>query len=470
MSTPASAVIPFKKDEALAPDDPAFTGSVYQEPSVEIQPVEIITCVPQIICSPLKSGKTTLSNQIQARQEEVGKLGGEETLSIDISIDEEGYSEKQFRKVLADRFDAAETDTLQDIIRSSKIRKGLRSFLRIVNADNLSATALRWLLYGVRGLLENPETTAKYKVQIIIDGSFSLDTLTGQDSEFPMPHKYAREFTRAEQTDFVYSGLSQLNIELERYGYIPLWEATFGDKYLTQALCLELVKGYGSDHTRWRSKPIVVKERWVQDCVDSFTKKDFRLDPLGKAIVNSLAQLSNCFATKEFALPSLLRTISSEWEDLPNEARKIAYRGGIVRRRDKADIDLRAPLVLGIFDELRGRVQQVRTLIESTFSPDEVIEIHRDAARDTYERVMQAAYANSLRILHIGAGKKTSDEEVTVDALAWGQGQYQGTWEVRTDESIRKGDEVWCMLWAWDVDSHPKKRQSEVCVFKIKEL
>jgi len=470
MAASAQALIPFEKDRPLQPGDRAFLGSIYDEPAGQVDRSELLGNVPQIVCSPAKSGKTTFLNQLQSDQESLASTGGQATLPVEIRVENEGYSDCNLRDEVSFRLQSDLSITFLDAIKTSRIAKrGARIILRVVSTDNLSDAALDWLLRGVWALMEDPRAAREYQVQVILDGSFALDMMTGPKSRFPMPQKYPREFTRREQEGFVLSRLGEINLELSADSYVNLWQATEGDKYLTQALCLELVDKTtdGSVKRNFRHRQRI-KPDLLRGCLDKYIRNAPARDPLGAAVARCFAELSNSSKIREFGLRDILKEIESgQWEALSPEVQRLAYRGGIIRREGIFPVRLRAPLVFRIFEELRGRVQQVRALMDESYNPEAILDRHRDAAKATYERIMEAVYAGTLRILHVGMGQKLKDSEVKVNVAAWGEAQYTGVWEVETDRSVKENDTVWCVLWAWDEDGAPPRRRSEVSAFKI---
>jgi hypothetical protein len=462
----ALALIPFEKESALKPDSPALSTDVYNEDDVRsvLHDTEIAQFPPQIICSPKRTGKTTLAQHICSKQQQISLWAGEKRC-IEVPVEfENGASEMVVRKTLAQKLQApSDTDTLPEMLRHSKKikRAGGRAVVTVRDADNISNPALRWLLYNVRQLYENPSISGSLHCQILIDGSFALESITTPDSEFPLPQIYPYDFAQADQFHFVNSRFSQLNISLSDDGCNLLWESTRGDKYLTQALCLNLLESVDEIRAGLR-----FNERDVSDSIERFVTQNPEDEPLKMDWINSFIELSSHFPTHEFELSSFLKTEPDEW-DRQSDATRIAYQGGIVRRTSRQNLGTR-PFVRDMFEQLRSRATQVRTIIDTGFAPEAVADDRRAEADELVKNIMKASYLNQLRTLHVGPAVKISDSSIEVDCHAWGQGAYRGTWQVTTDSSIKVGDELWAILWAWE--QKPGRREGKVHTFPVKPV
>jgi hypothetical protein len=433
----------FETDDALWPEDLAYSD-VFTGYEGGIHPLKLVHLPPAVICSPRKTGKTTQLRRIYKLQKQFkDNIDG---ISIIIPSCEGGFPEQNLRDLLMKELKATEAGSLLGIIESSKKIKeeGGEKILAVVDADNLHEDALRWLLYGVRSIGEEVSVGVKCKVQVIIDGSFSVDTMTsGPDSEFPMPQLYPREFSESEQRHFVHSRLESLRLRVQEDVYKTLWKLTLGDKYFTQALCKRIVK-----RARLHPDGLFSLDEF-NECLNFYIYKD-RTDQLKAALLQSIKSMSETWATSDVMMRNVLEHISSKWEVIPKNIRALTYKGGLIRRTGFHGVQLRAPIVLAIYNEVESRVQQVKALLNSSFDIEGVPEDLVETAKAIWDEILVAAYNNSLKALHVGFGRKVTDAEIKVRAVALHHGQYEGTIEVRTDDSVKPDDELWFLLWTYE--------------------
>jgi hypothetical protein len=336
-----------------------------------------------------------------------------------------------------------------------------RTIFVISDADNLSNSALRWLLYNVREVFLNPAISADLRCQIVIEGSFSLESVTTVDSEFHLPQVFPRDFHKTEQRAFVSSGLSKLNALLTSNGHDALWESIRGDKYLIQAICLNLVEGIEPATTA-----LTLNEKNVQKSIETFLNMDPSQEPLKSDWLTSLADLSGHFETNEFELASFLGRVPEEWVLQSKAVKMLTYQGGLIRRVG-SKLETR-PFVIETFNRIKDRVMQVRGLIESNFALEGVSKHKTKDAHHLIERIMRATYLDQVRTLHVGEGVKLSNTQISIEAAALGQGIYKGTWDVSTDNSISIGQPVWGILWSWE--DAPGNRTGEIRTFPVQAV
>src|SRR6476661_8062719 len=99
MAKPAPAKLPFEKNAALDYDSPALSTEIYSGDQSPFHDTEMVTCPPRIICSPKRTGKTTLVHYIYHKQKNISDLLDEESCNI-IFLDEieKGASESELRQ------------------------------------------------------------------------------------------------------------------------------------------------------------------------------------------------------------------------------------------------------------------------------------------------------------------------------------------------------------------------------------
>src|ERR1041385_3848918 len=456
----------FRTDTDLWPNDPAFTDAVYMTQGMTTP------TVPQdfsakVISSPKKAGKTTQLNQIGAKHLRLSRFDQKSKIFIPLKKRDQAIPEQELKDLLVNELDAKGGNTFGEVILSSKRIKKYkgRKVLALMEVENLSEGALVWLLSGIKQL--EGKTTKTLNLQVLIDGSFAVDTLTwGETSPYPLDHLYPPEFSQATQKDFINLRVSQLKLMFTNAAYQALWEVTFGDKYLTQAICKRILEPLEPGQAA-----IVIDDNRVSETVEAYTKERPSEDHLKPDLLKSFFILSEQSPgnphtpQREFYLKNLLNNIQDAWERLDVKVRDQAYRGGVIRR-SRRGIELRAPLIRAILDRTIRRVWDVRTLLSSHFSLTGVAQSHQRQAEEISSQIIEHAYDDSLRILHVGLGRKVSDHTIEVQAAALSQGQYSGFWDVEA-KFVKEGEEVWALMWAWD---GPNGRDSRMRILPVKEL
>jgi hypothetical protein len=452
---------PFRTDTELTPRDAAFTDVVYRRQNGALEVYGVRDFSPTVICSPKKTGKTTQMNEICAQQESVSVNNRISFIRITIPSHRRAPSEEFLRRQLKDALRSNKSGTLTDLIETSTVLKDddQRKILAIVDADNLDTEALMWLLYNIRELAERGTVPKRYGVQIIVDGSFALDTLTqGPNSEFPLPGLFPREFTYQQQNHFVRSRLRGLNIELPPLACDSLWRYTGGDKYLTQALCLRMTNHFGGD----ASSMEVIDEARLETIVQGYLSEDPKRDALKTALIDAFMELAELESGDEDKVRDLLPSIGERWESLPHQVRQVAYKGGIVRRKNSLEVVLRSPLVLNLFTAMTERVREVKAILDCWFTLDGVPEQYVDAARQSIRDIVEAAYCNTIAELDVGYGRKLDHNRISLNAFGLKRGRYSGTLEIKTPDSIKVGDEVWCILWSRDLTEGQRTSKTRI--------
>ena len=287
-----------------------------------------------------------------------------------------------------------------------------------------------------------PNIYAKANVQVIIDGSFAVDTMTSPDSEFPMPQIFPREFSEAEQRSFVSGRFKEIGLNASEGFYVFLWDTTLGDKYFTQALCRRLAIHWYQEQGK------ILGEEEFDSCLYTYINNE-RSDQLKRSLINSIKALSELWGGNDLMLRGVIENINDSWDSLPKEARSIAYKGGLVRRQGIRGVNLRAPLVLRLYRDVARRVRQVKDLCNSYFEVEGLPEPYVHAGVSALSDIFDAAYHNNLMALHVGHGRKIGNSEISVEAVALHHGQYEGIVRVSVPESVKVNDEIWYLFWSW---------------------
>jgi hypothetical protein len=209
-----------------------------------------------------------------------------------------------------------------------------------------------------------------------------------------------------------------------------------------------------------------VGDEHINACIEAYAREDPKHDKLKTAMMQSFVNLSEYSPFGETYVKELLTDISTKWDVISNGERSHAYKGGLVRRTSDG-VALRASLIAEIFAEAAPRVQQVRLLLDS-FCAEAVPHEYREDARRIEREIISHAYQDSLRMLHIGTGKRVARNVVNVNAAVLRSGLYSGSWEIEPDDSILIGDEVWALVWTWD--EAPGRRKSETCILPVRRF
>lgn len=447
----------FRTDADLWPGDPAFSEAIYRSDR-PIGPLMGLDFSAQVIGSPRKTGKTTQINLMALKQTRASRYAEQSKIFVRIEEADGGVSQQELRDRLINDLRAPRASTFQDIILNSSViaEYSTRKVLALINVENLQEDALRWLLRGIK-VLENGDTARTLRLQVLIDGSFMVDTLTwGPDSAFPLTHLFPPEFTRPHQKQFVMNRIRDLKVRFTPSAYQALWHATAGDKYFTQAICQRMLSAITN------TSESVVDADFLSDLVDKYAMEHPKQDDLKPDLVRCFFLLAEDAQHKESYVSKLLENVSDQWQSIKVDERAHAYKGGIIRRTHDG-VELRAPLVRRIFEKTARRVRQVRALLGSRFTPAGVAERHRARAEQIGREIIELIYEDSLRSLHVGYGTKKTDGSIYLEnAAALYEGSYSGTWEIATDPALKKGEEVWGLLWTWE--EVPGERYSKMCV------
>lgn len=428
----------FITDQAITdPKNPAFLD-IYDDYAGGLQSYQLSNWSPVVIGSPKKTGKTTQAHCIHDKHRRL--LSGSEVNFVELKS--QNHNEDEFKIRLKHELDSDESSSLLGIIKASKrLKKEEHYVLVISDTHELPNDTIRWLLSGIRAIHERDTYALKKRVQIIIDGSFCVDTLTlGPNSEFPMSQIYPREFTHTEQIGFMERRLRKFRLGLSREAYLLVWEITRGDKYFTQALSSRIAELANDSASH-------IDESALGDLIEDYLEEPVFADSLRPFLSKAFYKLGQ-YCNDRFIDPIVLvSNIKQKWDDLPREIRAIAYDGGIVRRENETDIELRSPIILKLLELVLPQARHVESILSSFFSLSAVRPDYVMNGQEILDEVLGAVYMRTLRTLHVGSGYKISTGEVRIKATVLGHGIYEGTWTTPVDESISIGDEVWGFMW-----------------------
>jgi hypothetical protein len=388
---------PFKAWGPVYPNNPSFASEIYCKPSDLVDNAGVPNFAPRIISGPHLSGTTShaiwiydlhcqasrldrsskpIFHRIDANKQVVGR--SRELSSRDIA--------KMIHKALGVPGGA----DLQSILREVTI--STRTVFLVDHADSLPSEALRWLLINTQQLRSEPELLFNSKVQFIISGAVSLELLTGSPtSDLRLPRVDVPEFNQITQAYFVKSRLKQLDIRISDTASCLLWNATNGDKYLTQLFCCHLTKLSDSRTIGKREISLVL------DTVRMLSDKT-------SSLVNRLDQLISreiSFKDKSSLLEYFRGRLS--WEELSIDKKRLLYWSGAIRR-DNLDIVIRAPVVAEAI-ERRIRIWNAVVLHEDKWRKSkELKSVIIKKINKLFARARSSALNGRLRNLEIGPG------------------------------------------------------------------
>lgn len=434
----------FETTTSLTAFSPAY-ANVYDNYVGNMRMYELASSEPAVICSPRKTGKTTQGHRIFDLNQRFNK---QSDFSL-IEIKGDNIQEDELIKLLKTKLGSKEylAVSLSEIICDSIHSHGEDKYicLNITDSHKFPDDTLRWLLHGIRGLKEsknNPNLNSLERTQIIVEGSFAVDTLTsGPNSEFPMAQLYPREFIEKEQKLFIENRLKKIKLRLVNDTYKLIWELTFGDKYFTQAICERVARNFDKG---------IISNNEVIDVIDDYLEENPYEDDLKPNLFCSFNKISSFCDYQPYDPIKLIEQIDVNWLTLPMNIKALIYDGGIVRRKGETDVESRAPIVLRLLEKQEVKVRQVKSLIDAMFCLDSVRKDFYDEAKESIDQIIEKSCMSTLKTLHIGVGKKISDNEIEVNAEAYGHGNYTGKWEYRTPKNVMIGEEMWALLWSYE--------------------
>jgi hypothetical protein len=460
----ASATKLFQAGGDLTPHSTAFEPSIYRQRHAATTRDGALRFIPQVIGSPRLSGKTTQVNTICSYHQRGQGPWPVRRIDCVMPKGPHGITEEALRLFLAERLVAKPTGTLADILRSSALLRGAheRRVLAIINSEALTHHALRWLLAGFRAAYEKPDVTTELRVQLLVDGSFGVETLTAHpESDYPLPQAFPPEFTREEQTAFITTRLDRLALQMSKTAMRQLWEGTSGDKYLTQAVGASLAREQMAPRAALQRRGTrVIQSRAVQEALDD----PEQWKPLFDTAVASVAQLVTLRENDDFQFQGFLENLNERWPTLPSEVKSIAYEGGLVRRTGDREATLRAPILKEVLKEAIARAYRCLGLLRLGFSLQGVHDDHRFRARDAMMEIVSNAAADRLIVLHTGFGRVTGANTVKMTAFTTDTGRYTGTWSAPT-AAHPTGTPVWGLMWT--VDKADGRRTTHVEVLRV---
>jgi len=439
----------FKAGGELSPDHPAFDNTIYHGEGYIDQNFGVDIFEPQVIASPRGTGKTTLANVVYNGHKDYSYNKDINRYRIVVSSDEGAkISQQKLKIMLSEKLQSTEGSSIPSILSSSRILDGKnRSVVIIQNTENLEDDAINWLLSGVKNLIDNPSEPSKLNTQIILDGSVELHQLTaGRNSKFPLRQIYPQEFNYDQLKNFILPRFKELGVEILNPAIGVFWERTKGDKYFTQRICIDIAQSLQSKDER------KLNEEFVWKIFDKYISSGAKYDMEKKVILEGLHKIEDYYfkINKESFPWSKIDTFWNDPQQLPKEQRTLLYESGLVRRVREQDVEIRAPIVFDLANEVKKRVHHVRVILQSNFSIRGINDSLKPAAVEVLNKIERAAALGNLKNLHVGVGTYLGESKINIRATALNKGQYIGELSQDLQGLVSVGGEVWIILWGWE--------------------
>ena len=439
---------PFRAGGALRPSDRPFANVYSSMERVIVR--SLVRRSPAVICSPRLTGRSTLVNVIESEQRGVT---GQPTDVVRLVLDDKG-KRRITESVFLRRLSAAlgsRGDTIRDHIDSSKRLTGstLPTSVVIENAEALTPSALRWLLASVKGMTEDLREKP-LRTQLIIEGRFGLETLTsGPDSAFPLPQMYPSEFSLEEQSAFIRTRMEACGKCCTEESLKALWLLTGGDKYVTQAIALEL----------WALPEQRIAAGSVEEAAGRLTVGESQ-DELFHEMSYGLAAL-NLRADDEPRTG--LDELAQNWKGISPIVRATAYQFGLVLRAPKQQVRPRAPVLTSHFRRAALESRRVTDLISVALPDIGVGDSHQRELQNSKRHIVAASWRGALTSLHVGTAQRNERGEVLVNARSMPFGSYEAIMELEPRLLFGR-DQAWILLWSWRT---PSGVRSELQTFPV---
>lgn len=454
----------FQAGGRLATESKAFEPSIYAAGSRTLVAPGLAArqFMPQVIGSPRLSGKTTQVNTLCSYHDRLNQDRPVVQVLCELPKGRHDIPEEQLRELLGRKLIAEPTGSLADILRSSRLLRGTtsRHVLAIINSEALSTSALRWLLAGFRAAHERPALTTELRLQLLVDGSFGVETLTsGPDSDYPLAQSFPREFSEQEQHTFFATRVAELGFRVSMAAGRELWRHTAGDKYLTQAVGRQLATT--STPKRLGRSLFALSARQIEQILE----QPMCWRELHTPATDAIAKLVTLTPNDDFRFRRFLKALQERWQTMDPAAKAIAYEGGLVRRNGQTDVVPRAPMLESLIDEAIGRAYDSLAFLRIGFSSSGIAQEDKERADKAVREIVTAAARSQLVTLHTAYGTVLGSGAVRVSAIATDGGRYTGIWTAPT-ERFKAGAKVWGLLWAAD-DEPERSRATHLCLFQM---
>lgn len=440
-----TAEVHFYQESALLSTDKAFDRSIYAELDFGVDNFE-----PKVISSPLRSGKTTLSNYIAYYHQEYAEEKDIKVKTLDLPGFGSNISKARFRElfasILESEIESFNGSFFIGILQKSKWLGEGRHILMIQGLEHLDEEAIHWLLKNLRTILDQTNPIfQELSLQILIEGNYIIQNLTGGlNSLFPLRHIYPNEFDKAQLTAFISERSSFI---FEKGALNELWIKTEGDKYIVQSIMIILhrLKENEKENTLITRKDISLasREYVTSEEHDDFLRKNIREGFYDFAI-------SREWLNSKKSLPELLRQIGEEdewvWEEIPKNEQNILFSKGLVRKNGDIRFHPRAPIIFDLYESSYQRMLEVRELLFSEIPFDELGNLEKEKFLRHQTLILEAAFKNSLKSLHCGLGYSSADN-IQFTGVAWNHGPYEGIWDFELGNKYGKNSEYWCLLY-----------------------
>lgn len=432
---------------ALEQDNPAFATDLFRPSAEMIGATGLARFAPQVVAGTHACGASSFARWIAAQHQALG-AGPVNVAEVRAG---RGVSRDSLKATLADKLSASrDTPLLHDIWKErgeDSSREPLeRSVLIVDLSDDGEDDTIRWLLSNVHDLAHSGEILKRARVQILLTGAFSLETLSGgPTSDYPLPSLQVPEFTESLMRSFVSVRFARAGIGIDDGVLDAIWRYTEGDKYLVQWFGQSVLV----------ERPGAVTVSLISRLVQRFAASGPEAPGLPGAIARAAPQV---LGGGEFEGTRDWMNGQRKWRHLGLKTRRTLFRSGIAIKAGSDKYSVRCPLVGWSMDyRSNRRVFLMRgTLVSiSGRSPARLVEL----LSQLEEQVLTGAMA----WFGVGIGKCAAGR--FIGSVQYDNGaSEEGEWEVSVDEH-QNGEPFQAVLVRWaGVISGGEERVFSACV------
>lgn len=426
----------FEFNDPLSVESPCFASEIYSMRPADLVESGVNKFEPRVINGPRMSGTTTHSNWIAYLHNQISLQNNKESVKVSWIEPPRGSGKDtalEFSKMIAKVIGGEPQATFKGMIETLPDKPRNKRILVIDAADELDDYLIRWILANVQGLVESRETCFYGKIQVLVVGAFTLETLSGSpNSEYPLPTINIPEFDRNSHEMFIKRRLKNLTNFVYSNTIDLLWDETHGDKFGTQCLSEFAVRNMKSRGGKVLSVKDITKAR------DSFHKANSNAGRFFGHLKLAVEKISN-----DPELGSIVAFFkkSASWNELSQKEKRILYKAGLVKRDHRQRVLPRSPLIQEAF-EWRMKSRSAVFLFSKEWLGTFREEFAEDIESGMIDSSYLAAAGNDLEWFYYGNGTVIESGLVSVRMESvWGEG-FEAEWAMHLPFDISIGSEV----------------------------
>lgn len=452
---------PFQVEGAINTESPSFAAELYDFSRSSWASTGVIKYKPRYLLGPYLCGKTSHARWIAALQndasaETVGRTSKESWLGPQSYEEGTQWTSSDLAARAKALLKAKQSTTLRSIIETATALGGRRRLL-VIDVDYLDDTVIRWVLANVQELIEKPEISMGARLQVLVTGSFTLDTLARHpNSDYPLPAEQIPEFSRQQQAEFVGRRMESVGVVATSEALTFLWKMTNGDKFLTQWMCATALRQLQPSKGARR-----VGKREVVSARDTF------LDCRGVAggFFRGVAAVVQAI-TQNGKESAILKFLNRElpWGDLSIGERRSLFKGGVVARDDNGGYGPRAPIVQEALEWRLRRRRLVCSFVDSWAASGCVRDDDSQEWDLVKSSVSNLAAANNILWVYVGGGEVIGPRLIHASVESLDGDKIELEWEVHLYPDAVIGDDI--LLFAFAFLQDARRECTEVLVWK----